>query len=75
MGSKENRVKIEREKLNVRFKTLTIYGKGYEDGKECDLRKAADILRTPMKKITEELEDGKGVATINGYDVYEVKSG
>jgi len=73
MGSKERRELIEREKLNAQFQHLTIYGPGYEDGRECDLRKAADILRTPMKQIAEELESG--ATTINGFDVYQAKAG
>jgi hypothetical protein len=67
--------KIKREKLNVRFQHLIIYGPSCEDGKECDLRKAADVLRTTMKDIAEELEEKNGVATINGFDVYQAKVG
>jgi hypothetical protein len=65
---KSYRELVENEKLNVKFKQLTVYGGKY-DGTECDLRKAADILRTPMKKIAEGLETHRSVK-INGFTVF-----
>jgi hypothetical protein len=75
MSSKLKREKAERDMLNIRFQHLTIYGRGHEDGTDCDLRGAASLLYTPMKQIAEKLEIGNGVAKINDYDVFQAKIG
>lgn len=67
---------LENVTLNANFPYLTIYrDNDTNEGRECNLRGAANIVRLPMKQVAEALTNGSGVATLNGFVICQSKSG